>query len=301
MKIYYNTFDQIKNRKSLTLTFGNFDGLHKGHQQLIERVLKYKDTKHAILTFDPHPSSILRNQTFKTLSQKLDKIDLISQYPIDFAFIVKFDRQFSELSVDEFIRFLKQLSVKRLVLGRDARFAFRGQGTIEDLRKSFVVDVVPELVFDNIRVSTTYIKDFLQNGDLSSAEELLGRKYTVRGDVEHGDKVGKLLGFPTANVNYGNYFLPRVGVYYVKVKVEGKPYNGMANIGYNPTINYSNEKRLEIFIFNFKKEIYHKHMEVTFIQYIRDEIKFKNKESLIKQLKQDEVTVKNLIDLEVVV
>lgn len=301
MKIYYNTFDQIKNTTPITLTMGNFDGLHIGHQQLIERVLKYRDTKHAVLTFDPHPSTVLRKQPFQTLTQKQDKIDLLSKYPIDFAFIVKFDIQFSELTVDEFITFLKRLSVKRLVIGRDARFAFRGQGNVDDLRKSFAVDVLPDLVHNNMRVSTTYIKDFLANGDLESAEQLMGRKYVIHGDVEHGNKVGNLLGYPTANVKYDNYFLPKVGVYYVYVKIGEKTYHGMANIGYNPTVNYSNEKRLEVFIIDFNKNIYHMHIEVTFVKYLRDEIKFKNKDSLIEQLKRDEETVRNLIQSEDVV
>ncbi len=301
MKIQYNTFDQMKNDKPVTLTMGNFDGLHRGHQQLIERVLHYRDTKHAVLTFDPHPSTILRNQPFQTLMGKRDKIEQLSKYELDFAFVVKFDRQFSELSVQEFILFLKQISVKRLVIGRDARFAFRGQGNIEDLQKSFVVDVVPDLVHNNMRISTTYIKDFLLNGDLEGALHLLGHPYTIRGEIEHGNKVGKLLGFPTANVNYGNYFLPKVGVYYVTLFVNDKYYDGMANVGYNPTLNYSNTKRLEVFIFDFNKDIYNHHIEVTFNTYIREEIKFKSKQSLIRQLKRDEQTIRALIDSKVVV
>ncbi len=301
MKIYYNTFDQIKNRRPITLTMGNFDGLHIGHQRLIERVLKYRDTKHAILTFDPHPSTILRNQPFRTLTQKQDKIELFSAYPLDFAFVVKFDRQFSTLSVEEFITFLKQLSVKRLVIGRDARFGYRGQGTIDDLRKSFVVDIVPDLVYEHVRVSTTYVKDFLQHGDLDSVKNLLAKNYTIKGKVVHGNKVGQLLGFPTANVNYDNYFLPRVGVYYVKVFIHRKYYDGMANIGYNPTVNYSIEKRLEVFVFDFKKEIYNQHIHVTFMKYMRDEIKFKSKEALIAQLNEDEKRIRHIIDSEVVV
>ncbi len=294
MKIFYNTFDQIKNTSQITLTMGNFDGVHVGHQHLIERVLTYRDTKHAILTFDPHPSAILRKQPFQTLTQKVDKLELFSAYPLDFAFMVKFDQQFSQLSVQEFIDFLKRISVKRLVIGRDARFGFRGQGTIDELRKNFAVDVLPDYIHNNIRVSTTYIKDYLRNGDLDVAHELLGRKYRISGKVVHGNKVGKLLGYPTANVNYGNYFMPHTGVYYVKVYVHNKFYDGMANIGYNPTVNFSTEKRLEVNILDFDKNLYDHHVDVIFMKYIRDEIKFKNKESLIKQLKADEQTVRAL-------
>jgi riboflavin kinase / FMN adenylyltransferase len=206
MKIISSKYYLIKNEHPITITMGNFDGLHLGHQQLIERVLSYTDTKHGVLTFDPHPSSVLRKQTFRTLTQKEDKIDLFSRYPLDYAFIVEFDKAFSELTVEQFIDFLRSIHVRRLIIGRDARFAYRGEGTIQDLKKYFYVDVVEDLVYNHTRVSTTYIKDFLTIGDLGSARKLLNRHYDIKGIVVHGNKIGHKLGFPTANIDYGSLF-----------------------------------------------------------------------------------------------
>jgi riboflavin kinase/FMN adenylyltransferase len=294
MKIIRGNYQDMQNDLPITLTLGNFDGLHLGHQQLIERVLSYKDTKHAILTFSPHPSAVLRKQPFKTLSQTSDKIDLFFRFPLDFAFIVDFNIQFSHLSIEEFIQFLRNLSVKRLVIGRDARFAYRGEGTVEHLKKYFFVDVVDDMLYNNTRVSTTYIKDFLSSGDLGSARKLLNRHYHIIGTVVHGNKIGHKLGFPTANIDYNHYFLPKSGVYYVKVLYEGTWYNAMANIGNNPTLNFSFEKRLEIYILDFNEDIYGKQVEIAFFHYMRQELKFASKKELIEQLKKDELAVRKL-------
>lgn len=294
MKIIIDQYQNIKNDEPITLTMGNFDGLHLGHQQLIERVLSYKDTKHAILTFDPHPSSVLRKQPFRTLTQNTDKIELFSRFALDYAFIVEFNLAFSHLSVDQFIQFLKDLSVVRLVIGRDARFGYRGEGTVEHLKKYFMIDVLDDMLYNNTRVSTTYIKDFLSMGDLGSARKLLHRHYHIKGTIVHGNKVGHKLGFPTANVDYGQYFLPKSGVYYVRILVDDVWHHAMANIGNNPTINYSFEKRLEVYILNFDQNIYGQKVEIAFFHYLRQELKFKNKKELIEQLKKDEEAVRKL-------
>ncbi|HOI85354.1 MAG TPA: bifunctional riboflavin kinase/FAD synthetase [Acholeplasmataceae bacterium] len=295
MKIQAAPYQLITNQNPITITMGNFDGLHLGHQQLIERVLSYPDTKHGVLTFDPHPSSVLRKQSFRTLTQKEDKINLFAKYPLDYAFIVEFNLAFSQLSVDEFIQFLRNLHVKRLVIGRDARFGYRGEGTIADLKKYFFVDVVEDLVYNHTRVSTTYIKDFLSMGDLGSARKLLNRHYDVKGVVVHGNRIGHKLGYPTANIDFGNYFLPQSGVYYVKVMVDDIWYHAMANIGNNPTLNYSFDKRLEIHILDFNKNIYGKRITVVFLHYLRQELKFRNKKELIEQIKKDEAAIRKLI------
>ena len=294
MKIISSPYHLIENKDPITITMGNFDGLHLGHQQLIERVLTYEDTKHGVLTFNPHPSSVLRKQMFRTLTQKDDKIDLFSRYPMDYVFVVDFDIPFSELTVEQFIEFLRRINVKRLVIGRDARFAYRGEGTIQDLKKYFYVDVLDDLVYNHTRVSTTYIKDFLSSGDLGSARKLLNRHYDIKGIVVHGNKIGHKLGFPTANIDYGTYYLPKSGVYYVKVQVDGKWYHAMANIGNNPTLNFSFEKRLEINILDFDQDIYGKKLDIIFMHYIRQELKFKNKKELIDQLKKDENSIRKL-------
>lgn len=294
MKIISANYKLIQNDDPITITMGNFDGLHLGHQQLIKRVVSYTDTKHAVLTFDPHPSSVLRKQPFRTLTQKNDKIELFSRYKLDFVYIIDFNQEFSLLNVKEFIDFLKRINVKRLVIGRDARFAYRGEGTINDLRKYFIVDIVEDMLFNNTRVSTTYVKDFLYAGDLESARKLLNRHYQIKGKVTHGNHVGHKLGFPTANIDYDHYFLPESGVYYVRVFYRGKWYHAMANIGNNPTLNFSFEKRLEIYILDFNQNIYGKELVIVFFEYLRNEMKFKSKKELIAQLKNDEISVRTL-------
>lgn len=294
MKIIQGNYKEMRNDEPITITMGNFDGLHLGHQQLIEKVISFRDTKHAVLTFDPHPSTILRDQKFRTLTQKEDKIQLFSSYPLDYAFIVDFTPEFSELSVMGFIEFLRSIKVERLVIGRDARFGFRGEGTINDLRRYFYVDVVEDLIFNHTRVSTTYIKDFIQNGDLTSARMLLNRQYGIKGIVVHGNRIGHKLGFPTANIDYDNYLLPKNGVYYVRVFHKDKWHHAMANIGNNPTLNFTSEKRLEIYILDFNKTIYGDTLHIVFFNYLREEMKMKNKRQLIKQLKKDEVAVRKL-------
>ncbi|MCF7930002.1 MAG: bifunctional riboflavin kinase/FAD synthetase [Acholeplasmataceae bacterium] len=299
MKIISANYNLIENDEPLTLTIGNFDGLHLGHQELIKRVISYTDTRHAVMTFDPHPSTFLRKHAFKTLTQKNDKIELFSSYGLDYVFIVDFNMEFSHLSVEEFVAFLRRIKVKRLVIGRDARFAYRGVGTINDLRKWFIVDIVEDMLYNNTRLSTTYVKDFLLAGDLESARKLLNRHYHIKGQVVHGNHVGHKLGFPTANIDYDHYFLPESGVYYVRVLYKGKWYHAMANIGNNPTLNFSLEKRLEVYILDFNKDIYGETLDIVFFERFRDELKFKGKKELIEQLKKDEIVVRRLTNLKI--
>lgn len=294
MKIFTAPYQEIQIDEPITVTIGNFDGLHIGHQQLIEKVISFKDSKHAVLTFDPHPLSVVRKQMMRTLTQKNDKIKLFSQFELDYVILVDFTLEFSNLSIHDFISFLKNNHVIRVVVGRDARFGYRGEGSIEDLRKHFLVEVVEDLLFNNTRVSTTYVKDLLTEGDLASTYALLDRNYKLQGQVVHGNKVGHKLGFPTANIDYDHYYLPKNGVYYVMVYIDGKKYHAMANIGYNPTVNFTADCRLEVYILDFNCDIYGKLIEVEFVKYLRSEIKFKSRKDLIDQLKHDEEVIRTL-------
>lgn len=295
MKVIYDDYKEIKNQKQLTITLGNFDGFHIGHQRLVERVMSYDDTAHAVMTFDPHPSEVLGRQNFYVLSKREDKEKYIASFDLDFLFIVKFTQELSKLSVDQFINFLKSINVKRIVVGKDARFAYRGQGTINDLKKYFFVDVLDDYLYEQMRVSTTYIKDFIRQGELMEARKLLNKPYEISGNVVYGNQIGKDLGFPTANIDYENYLLPKTGVYFVQLIIDGAKYPGIANIGYNPTLNYSQTKKLEVFILDFHGDIYHKDVRVTFEYYIRDEKKFNSRDELIRQIKKDETEARKLM------
>lgn len=286
----YNTKD---NNKMLTIAIGNFDGVHIGHQKLINQTKIYNDTSSAILTFWPHPISIFSNKQYDTLMNINDKVDIINNMGVDFIFVEDFNQEFAAFSILDFINYLKNLNVKRVVVGADFRFATKGSGSVNDLNQYFETIVIDDVVKDNIRISSSYIKELLDQNDILKVTNLLTRTYQVSGIVVDGNKVGRKLGFPTANINVGNYYLPNNGVYYVKVNIKNKIYHGLANIGNNPTINQSIVRKLEVYILDFNDFIYNLEVKIDFVAFLREEIKFANKELLIEQMKKDEIYVRN--------
>jgi riboflavin kinase/FMN adenylyltransferase len=288
---------QIKNTIPLTLTFGNFDGVHIGHQKLIEVTKSFKDTQSAVMTFDPHPQQFLKSTEYTRLMSPLEKIEIIDDLGIDFMFTVIFDQQFSENSYLDFIVFLKSIHVKRIVVGKDARFGKNGQGRLSDLENEFEVIIVEDTEYHSKRVSSSLIKFLLQQGELGEAKSLLSRPHRIHGQVEHGNHLGRSLGYPTANIRYDQFQIPKLGVYAVIVYALGKKYYGMANIGHNPTINYQTRARLEVFIFDFSGSLYHKYVTIDFISYIRNEQRFPSKDALIEQLNLDEKKIRDLFNV----
>lgn len=294
MDLQMNDFHAFKNDQRLTMTIGNFDGLHLGHQALIHKT-KYPDTESAVLTFFPHPMKVLRGmKDHVILMSNEKKIRLIESMGIDHLFIANFDMQMASTSKEAFIGQLKKLNVVRLVLGVDFRFGSHASGHIEDLKRHFEVIIFDDITHQDTRISSTYIKDLLYSGELARAELLLGRPYSIEGTVIHGDKVGRTLGMPTANLDLALYVLPPNGVYYVDVLYNDHVYPGALNIGYNPTINYSVKKRVEVYILDFNEMIYGKQLEIFFRLYLRPEQQFKSKDALIVQLQKDIEDVKRL-------
>lgn len=287
MKIIINNYEQIKNKTPLTITIGNFDGIHLGHQALINKTLSFTDSKSAVLSFYPHPKKVLTDVDFKQLMSLEQKLNALKPFKLDYTFIVNFTQDFANISPLEFINFLKELTVKRIIIGKDFRFGKFAKGNISDLKKHFKVVLIDDLVENQVRISTSYIKNLLIEGKLNKASSLLNRNYQIEGIVIDGDKVGKTLGFPTANLAVDSYVLPPNGVYFVKVDINNKIYGGALNIGYNPTINYQVNKRVEVHILDFNEQIYGKKIKLTFINFLRKELKFKNKEELIKTMTAD--------------
>lgn len=290
-----DTYLNIKNSTPVTLTIGNFDGIHLGHQSLILKSTSFQDTKSALMTFDPHPVQFLTKKPYTQLMSIIDKLDCLNDFQLDYVWIVSFDDAFASLSVDAFIFYLKSIHVKRLVLGKDARFGQYGAGGIEDLKPHFEVILVEEEIHNHIRISSSLVKSSLSLGEMNIAKTLLSRNYRIYGHIVHGNHLGSTLGYPTANIEYGNYHVPKLGVYAVGILIQKKWYFGMANIGHNPTINYHEKPRLEIFIFDFNQDLYGKHVAVEFYDYIRFEKKFASKDELIHQLKEDENTIRRLL------
>lgn len=266
---------------------GNFDGVHLGHQKLIEECKKH-GYKSAVLTFYPHPSVFLKKIPNYPLVTPLEKkTDVISKMGIDYLIVVEFNEEIAAMPKEEFIEALHQMNIKACVCGYDFTFARKAEGNISDLAKEFEFYEIKKYVLGDVRVSTTYIRELLATGNIEEANKLLGRQFSIRGNVIYGLQNGRVLGFPTANIDYKNFFLPKNGVYFVNVIVDGEPYLGMANIGHNPTIDYQDKIRLEVNIFGLDEDIYGENIEVYFIKRIRDEKRFESKEDLLKQLKID--------------
>ena len=283
----------IKDKKFISLpepvcrAIGNFDGVHLGHQKLIEECKRH-GYKSAVLTFYPHPSVFLKKIPNYPLITPLEKkTDVLSKMGIDYLIVVEFNEEIAQMPKEEFLEAMHLMNIKACVCGYDFTFARRAEGNISDLAKEFEFYEIKKYVLGDVRVSSTYIRELLSTGNVAEANRLLGRQYSIRGNVIYGLQNGRIMGFPTANIDYKNFFLPKNGVYFVNVIVEGIPYLGMANVGHNPTIEYQDKIKLEVNIFGLDEDIYGENIEVYFINRIRDEKMFKSKEDLIKQLKQD--------------
>ena len=276
MEIYYiNHIDDLPELDVNSCAIGNFDGLHLGHRELILKA-KVSGYKTLVVTFE----NINKNNYLTNTKQK-EK--LIEEMDVDYLVIFPF-RTIRLVFFNEFINILKKLKVKYLTCGKDFRFGYKREGDIIDLRKKFKLNVIDDYIVNRSRVSTSMIKEFIIDGCIEEANNLLTKPYTIIGEVVHGNKVGRKLGYPTANIDYNNYILPKNGVYLTKVKVMDKEYIAMTNIGYNPTINEQEKPRLEVHILDFNDEIYGEILEVSFIKYLREEKKFNSKDELINSL-----------------
>ena len=269
------------------LALGNFDGVHLGHQKLIEYAKK-TGLKVAIMTFEPHPISIIKNiKNLMYITPYCVKKDLFNDYLCDVILKVSFDINVMKMKKEEFIAFLKKINPKKIICGYDYTFGYMGEGKAIDLSKCFDTIIVSKYMIDGIRVSSTKIREYITSGDIDKANKMLGRPYMIKGVVEHGNALGRTIGFRTANITHKDYIMPKNGVYLCKIKRGNETLYGMANVGYNPTINVQKELRLEVNIFDFSKDIYGETLEIYFIYHLRDEIKFNSKEELIEELSRN--------------
>lgn len=279
METYYiNNINDLPDLDTNSCAIGNFDGIHLGHQNLIEKA-KINGYKTLVITFEN-----LNNKSGYLTNTK-QKINYLEQLDIDYLVIFPF-RTIRLVFFNEFIKILKKLKVKYITCGIDFRFGFKREGDVLDLRKKFKVNVVEDYMVNRTRVSTSLIKDFITDGYLIEANNLLKNPYTIIGNVVHGNKIGRQLGYPTANIDYKDYILPKNGVYLTITKYKDTKYLSMTNIGYNPTINEQQKPRLEVHILDFDKEIYGEEVEVSFIKYLREEKRFNSKEELKNSLEE---------------
>lgn len=284
---------------------GFFDGIHKGHQAVINKAVseaKARGKESAVITFHPHPSVVLNNPTepVQYITPVGEKEQLLKEMHVDRLYMITFNKVLSKLSPAEFIHhFIIQLNIKHLIAGFDFTFGYKGAGNMNNIasfiNKEFTTSVIQKVEWEDQKVSSTAIRQCLQNGAVDQVAQLLGRYYTTKGTVVEGDKRGRELGFPTANLQTPDEkLLPKQGVYAVKVIYKDHVYNGMANLGVKPTfVSGELKPTVEVFIFDFNQNIYSEEITILWHQYIRAERKFSGIEEIIAQLKQDEETIRN--------
>jgi len=306
MKIFRRIEDIGQPFTNACVTIGNFDGVHRGHQQLFARVVEKARAINGtsiVITFDPHPLQVLLSGGIKLISTCEQKEELIKLSGIDVLLVIPFTREFAKTTADTFVADLlvKKLGVKELVVGYDYAFGKGRSGNIAFLKDqgrhfNFPVTVVEACYMGDQLVSSTKIRELVKEGNMAAATELLGRFYQIRGTVRVGkQRGGKVIGFPTANLKFNEEDLvPKHGVYVTKVFCEGRCYGGILNIGYNPTFG---EEQLvaETHIFDFNEDIYGKPIKVNLLKFLRSEKKFSGAEELAEQIGRDVLLAKKIL------
>jgi len=299
----------IEHVPNTVLTVGTFDGVHRGHRALIETVVekaRKRNARSVVVTFDPHPREIINpgKSGIQMLTTLKERSELLEDIGVDVLLVIPFDRDFSLLTSEEFVRdvIYKHVGVSEFVIGYDHQFGRDREGTIDTIEKlgkdlGFDSHVVSKQEMGDVTISSTLIRKTLsEEGDVKQAAEYLNRRYLLNGIVTHGDQRGKPIGFPTANLKpeHENKVIPKNGVYAVGVRVDGTWYGGMMNIGIRPTFE-GQERTLEVHIFEFDEDIYGQTIQVRFVDRIREEMKFEGIEDLKKQLLQDKKETLNLL------
>jgi len=282
-----------KVKQNTVCAIGFFDGVHLAHQELIQKTIEIgnqKGLQKAIITFDVHPKSVLFDLEYHYLTPLARKLEIFETFDVDYVYLIVFDKEKAQLSPQEFIDFYLQ-QIDTLVCGFDFKFGVRGSGKVETLQACpyFETVVVDEVTYDGFKVGSTHIRDLIQGGQVDKVNEVLGDYYSIKGEVVHGAKKGRMIGYPTANIDSNEYLMPRRGVYATLTVIDGVVYPSMSSIGHNPTLNCRIDLSLESHIFDFDGDLYGKTIEVKFIHRLRDEIKFDSIEALIAQIDQDQV------------
>jgi riboflavin kinase / FMN adenylyltransferase len=307
MNIYHNIseFNPVKNA---VVTIGTFDGVHLGHRKIISRIKELAAEcggETVILTFFPHPRMILHpeDESLKLINTIHEKADLLQELGVDHLIITPFSRDFSNQTAEDYIRdvLVNRIGTKKIVIGYDHRFGKDRMGGLNDLLKwapeyGYEVIKIPEQDINDVAVSSTRIRNALLEGDIQLANTFLGYPFFISGKVGRGDKIGRQIGYPTANIVIEETYklIPSDGIYSAKVIVKGESYKGMAYIGTRPTIN-GITRNIEVNIFDFQADIYGEDIRMEFYHFVRGDIKFTGLDELIVQLAKDKADVLNLL------
>ena len=305
----FNNIDEFNSTDYTILTIGTFDGVHLGHQKVLERLTKEaknNNLKSTVLTFFPHPRTVLNpNKPLKLINSVNERTDLLSKSKIDNLIIHPFDKSFSELDPEKYVLeiLVKKLKAKIILIGYDHKFGKNRTADINDLKMygekyGFKVIEIKAEEISNIAISSTKIRKAISEGDISTAKEYLGYDVSLSGKIVHGKSIGRTIGFPTANVevNEGYKLLPKNGVYLIQSIINKKQVFGMMNIGVKPTLIESS-KTIEINFFDFEGDLYDKNIRVDIKQFIRDEVRFESLELLKSQIQKDKINCNSIIDI----
>lgn len=307
MKIYEG-LEGFKPVKNAVVTSGTFDGVHLGHQKILNRIREIARSiqgETVLITFWPHPRLVLypNEHNLRLLSTFEEKAKLLRKYGIDHLITIPFTQEFSQMSSEAFIQkiLIEAIQTKKLVIGYDHRFGKNREGSFDYLKANsstlgFELEEISRQDVDEIGVSSTKIRKALESGDVTTATSCLGRPYELNGIVIKGQQIGRSIGFPTANIHIPNDYklIPKDGVYAVEASVDGSLYKSMLNIGNRPTVN-GKKKTVEANLFDFQGDLYDKQITVYFREFIRDEQKFENLDALKNQLILDQQTARSLL------
>lgn len=294
----FNSLEEIQNIEKTVVAMGNFDGVHLGHQAIIKKAIadaNNEEAKSGVFTFSNHPRNLIKSkENIKNIQYCQDKENILEELGVDYMFNIPFTEDIMRMPPEDFIKniLVDKLNVKEVLCGFNYKFGYMAKGDVDMLIKygkkyDFGVHITKAYTIDDKVVCSTLIRKFIAKGDITSCNRFLGRNYTIGGKVVVGNRLGKSLGFPTSNLNIDKCMVsPANGVYVTKCIYNGVSYDSITNVGNKPTIGAYN-KNVETHIFGFNKEIYGKHIQVEFIDKMRDEIKFENVEELSKQIKKD--------------
>jgi len=298
----YRSVEEVPYAQSSCLTIGTFDGIHLGHQQIISRLLTCANqtrSRSILMTFFPHPKNVIgaSDQPMMLLTTLEEKLPLIENLGINSVLIIPFTQTLSRIKPEMFVEavLVQKVGMSSIIIGYNHAFGHSRKGTTELLQRlaqkhHFTVDVVPPVFNDDEPISSTRIRSRVLAGDVLGARSMLSRPYCITGEVVHGEKRGQRLGFPTANLAIlGEHkLIPKDGVYAVTINFNKQTYQGMANIGYRPTVN-GDQRHVEVHVHQYEGDLYGKVLQVSIIHRIRDEIKFQTTDDLVAQIQKDKI------------
>lgn len=283
----------------LAVTIGCFDGLHFAHQKIIKDVVKYakeRDIKSCVITFDPHPDYFLKKREYNGyISSMEEKIKKIEKLKVDYLIVINFNEKICNLTKEEFVnRILKKFKISKLFVGYDFTFGHKGEGNPSFLKEYYSTTIIDKITYNDNKIASEMIRDFLKNGEVDKIKDVTGEYFQVEGKVENGNKIGRIIGIKTANIDICNdYPKLKYGVYKVYAIYENIKHLAICNYGLHPSIKIKAKPILEVNIFDFDKDIYNKTIKIEFCKFIREEKKFSSLEELKKQIEKDINEVRN--------